>query len=309
MNRLNIKAVAVVVAAVVVLFSAPLPLAAQDSGIEAFVTRFYNLCLDRQPDSTGLDNWVSHLQQGTLTGADVAQRFIFSDEFLAKNTTDAQYLEILYAAFFNRPPDMEGYAGWLGQLQSGRGRQFVLTGFINSVEFAQLCLQYGIEAGSAGSISQTDAGRIAVSISGSESFKATIGQVTGILKTGYPPAYSQLALVSRIVERDLSGYSASAMADIDKMIIYIDLNSFSGFGDDKNLIIAATLSHELNHLANRDLADSMGIADYERLALQQELETCYGIGAPAWYISYLKNALEHIYDSSTWWWNRNDIAA
>ncbi|MDZ7836943.1 MAG: hypothetical protein U5N58_02780 [Actinomycetota bacterium] len=99
------------------------------------------------------------------------------------------------------------------------------------------------------------------------------------------------------------------MADIDRMVIYIDMGSFESFGPDRLSIIAATLSHELNHLANRDLADSMSIADFEKLALSQELETCYGIGAPAWYIDYIRRAIDSIYDSSTWWWNQNDVAA
>ena len=33
--------------------------AADRSAVENFVTRFYTLCLDREPDSTGLNGWVS----------------------------------------------------------------------------------------------------------------------------------------------------------------------------------------------------------------------------------------------------------
>jgi len=294
---------------ILVLLSFPSFIFAQSSGVEAFVTRFYNLCLDRQPDSAGLDNWVGHLKNGSLTGADVAQRFIFSQEFLAKQTTDEQFLDIMYKAFFGRDPDPEGYAGWLGQLQNGKSRSFVLTGFVNSVEFSQLCSAYGIEPGSVvGSSSAEEAS--GVSITGSEDFKGTIIQATDLLKSGHARAYRQLSLVVEIKERDLSNFQASAVADVGRRVISIDLSSFSGFGEDERIkIIAATLSHELNHIANRGIADSLSVADYEYLALTQELETCYAIGAPGWYISYIKATIANIYDSSTWWWNNNDVAA
>ena len=52
--------------------------------MSSFVTRFYNLCIDRDPDTAGLDSWVDYLFDGTLTGADLTYNFIFSPEFLDK---------------------------------------------------------------------------------------------------------------------------------------------------------------------------------------------------------------------------------
>jgi len=82
--------------------------AAQKKAIQAFVTRFYQLCLNRDPDVTGLDGWTNNLLNQTQTGADVAKGFIFSLEFIAKSTTNSQYLEILYKAFFDRNADPAG---------------------------------------------------------------------------------------------------------------------------------------------------------------------------------------------------------
>lgn len=117
------------------------------SDIEAFVTRFYNFCLDRNPDQPGLENWVGHLQSGRLSGADVAERFIFSEEFLAKNLGNEEFLNIMYRSFFGREPDPEGYAGWLAQLRGGMSRKSVLARFVNSTEFGNLCSAYGIKRG------------------------------------------------------------------------------------------------------------------------------------------------------------------
>ena len=37
-------------------------------GVEGFVTRLYEICLDRAPDTDGLNNWVSNLRSGSIPG-------------------------------------------------------------------------------------------------------------------------------------------------------------------------------------------------------------------------------------------------
>ncbi len=125
------------------------------SDIESFVTRFYQQCLSRDPDAPGLKGWADGLESGSLSGADVANGFIFSTEFTNRNTSNADYLYVLYRAFFNREPDTPGFNGWLSVLnQSTVGdpttRQSVLDGFLNSQEFSALCAVYGINPTSGG---------------------------------------------------------------------------------------------------------------------------------------------------------------
>ncbi len=112
--------------------------------VQAFVTRFYVQCLERQPDSYGLNEWVGRLMNGSRTGADVAHGFVFSEEFQASNHGNEAFLTILYSAFFNRQPDAEGYSAWLGRMAGGMSREKVLDGFLKSREFAQLCADFGI---------------------------------------------------------------------------------------------------------------------------------------------------------------------
>jgi hypothetical protein len=112
--------------------------------VKAFVTRFYQLCLSRNPDPAGLDGWVKALMDGSLTGSDVAYGFTFSPEFLERNTANDEYLRILYKAFFNRDPDPAGWAGWKSELDKGTAREQVLKGFIYAKEFNELCRSYGI---------------------------------------------------------------------------------------------------------------------------------------------------------------------
>jgi hypothetical protein len=116
----------------------------QREAVEAFVTRFYREVLDRDSDPQGLAYWVDNLLNQILTGADVAYEFFFSQEFIGRNTTNAQYLTILYNALFDREPDQAGWDFWLAELNSGKDRGNVLDGFLYSQEFAELSQFYGI---------------------------------------------------------------------------------------------------------------------------------------------------------------------
>ncbi len=113
-------------------------------GLPGFVTRFYTLTLERMPDAEGRDYWVDLLQSGAMTGEDIADGFIFSDEFLARNHPDGTYVSILYNAFFDRVPDHDGFVYWVAILGSGYSREYVLDKFIHSAEFEGICGSYGI---------------------------------------------------------------------------------------------------------------------------------------------------------------------
>ena len=123
----------------------PIPTEANEEGVRAFVTRLYRLLLGREPDSAGLDGWVDDLLSGRITGCDIAFGFIFSPEFINRNPSDEEYVDILYRAFFNREADIDGKNGWLDVLQSG-SREEVLDGFLFSQEFANLAASFGIIA-------------------------------------------------------------------------------------------------------------------------------------------------------------------
>lgn|GEM_PF-3311791 len=115
--------------------------------ITAFVNRFYVKCMDRRPDSEGLNYWVNQLATGQQTGADISQGFIFSSEFIAKNLSDNDFMGIMYRVFFNREPDSGGLEFWLEKLSTGMSRRDVLANFVKSREFTQICSEYGIQVG------------------------------------------------------------------------------------------------------------------------------------------------------------------
>ena len=115
--------------------------------VSAFVERMYTEVLGRASDADGKSDWVNRLVGHTGDGATLAEGFIMSDEFKGRGVTDADFLTILYKTFFNREPDEGGYNDWLGKLQAGVSRSEVLAGFVDSSEFAQLCVNYGISQG------------------------------------------------------------------------------------------------------------------------------------------------------------------
>lgn len=114
------------------------------TNVEDFVERFYEKVLDREAEAGGKIYWTDSLVTGARTGADVAQGFIFSQEFTNQNLNDDDYLNVLYSAFFNREADEGGFNYWKEQIANGKNRSEVLDGFIYSQEFKNLCATYSI---------------------------------------------------------------------------------------------------------------------------------------------------------------------
>ncbi|MGM0368398.1 MAG: DUF4214 domain-containing protein [Actinomycetota bacterium] len=117
-------------------------------GTTAFVTRMYQQTLNRQPDPAGLNSWVSQLKSGNMTGADVANNFILSNEFKSRNLSDQEFINVMYGSFFGRAPDPGGLNDWMSALSNGTSREQVMAGFINSEEFKNIAREYGINPGS-----------------------------------------------------------------------------------------------------------------------------------------------------------------
>lgn len=115
-------------------------------GVADFIERLYTVALGRASDPYGKADWVNRVRTQGYTGADLARGFLFSDEFLGKNMSDSAFLDVLYMTFFNRAADSQK-SYWQGLLDQGWTKKQVIDGFINSTEWANLCLTYGIASG------------------------------------------------------------------------------------------------------------------------------------------------------------------
>ena len=116
----------------------------KEDGVTGFVTRLYQVCLNRKPDAGGLKDWRTRLCEHTSSGREVAYGFIFSQEFINKKYSNADYVEHLYEAFMGRGSDAAGKKMWVDLLNTGWTREQVFDGFVGSQEFTGICNSYGI---------------------------------------------------------------------------------------------------------------------------------------------------------------------
>ena len=115
--------------------------------VEAFVTRMYRVCLQREPDDAGLQGWVSALRSGQATGAQVAYGFYNSPEMIKRRLPNEQYIALAYVGIMGRQADTGGKAVWTAVLDSGMSYSCIISGFTRSQEFTNLCSSYGIVRG------------------------------------------------------------------------------------------------------------------------------------------------------------------
>jgi hypothetical protein len=102
--------------------------------VTAFVISLYVRILGRGPDQAGLQGFVAQLQ-ATRTVLPTVQGFLASPEFLARNTSNTEFVTLLYRVFLNRVPDAGGLMGWVLALSGGMTRDQLVAQFAASPEF------------------------------------------------------------------------------------------------------------------------------------------------------------------------------
>ncbi len=113
---------------------------AQDTTFDAgsaSILRLYQATLNRLPDQTGHLGWTGQLTGGAALNQ-IAAGFVNSAEFQASysNTSNTEFVDLLYQNVLNRAADAAGSAAWTRQLDSGiRTREEVVVGFSESPEF------------------------------------------------------------------------------------------------------------------------------------------------------------------------------
>ena len=117
----------------------------QNEGVTSFVNRLYVKLLERQGDEDGMENWCRVILTRADTAENVAYGFVFSSEFTNRNTSNEEFVKIMYQTFLNREYDQTGLEDWVGQLNAGVSREQVFRGFAGSVEFHNLMVAYGVE--------------------------------------------------------------------------------------------------------------------------------------------------------------------
>ena len=120
---------------------------AANPGIGQFVTRLYTEALGREGEDAGINDWTAKIATREKTAEEVAtDGFFHSEEFQQKRQkmTDGEFLDVLYATFFDRTADEGGKADWMAQMQAGLTEDEVIQGFARSEEFSNLLSRYGL---------------------------------------------------------------------------------------------------------------------------------------------------------------------
>ncbi len=118
-------------------------------GVAGFISRIYTIALSRSYDQEGLNYWCGELEGYKSDGLTIFKRITDCPEFKNKDLSDKEYLTVLYATFFDRQPDGEGFNFWLDKLENDDKytRDYVLRCFVDSQEWANICAKYGILSG------------------------------------------------------------------------------------------------------------------------------------------------------------------
>ena len=119
-------------------------LSAGETEQTAFIERFYQNIMNRTADSGGMSTWLNVIQ--TQSATKVALGFFKSQEFINKNLSNEQFVDILYQTLFDRQSDTDGRNGWINQLNSGISQDEVMYGFFNAQEFKNLADRFGVTA-------------------------------------------------------------------------------------------------------------------------------------------------------------------
>ncbi len=116
----------------------------KNKDVTGFVSRLYNIMLDRAGDVGGLNDWTGKLLEKKQTPKQVAYGFVFSKEMTERNLTDKQFVTMLYNAMMDREPDDGGLKNWTDALAAGKSKEEVFNGFADSTEFANIVKAYGL---------------------------------------------------------------------------------------------------------------------------------------------------------------------
>jgi hypothetical protein len=101
------------------------------------VAGLYEALFDRAPDLPGLRFWLAGAEAG-VSIATLAEAFLATPEGASRAAlSNADFATMLYANLFERAPDAEGLAFWVGGLNAGLARGEMVQAFLNSREFLE----------------------------------------------------------------------------------------------------------------------------------------------------------------------------
>ena len=104
--------------------------------VSAQIYRLYAAVLGREPDVGGHQGWAAQLSSGAFSLQRLAGLFVGSPEFQTTygDSTNAEFVTLLYANVLNRTPSTVDRDYWAGRLDNGEARERVVLLFSETPE-------------------------------------------------------------------------------------------------------------------------------------------------------------------------------
>ena len=116
--------------------------------VKKYVAHLYNTVLERECSNHEMDWWIETILQNDLTCSQITYSFVFSDEYIANNSSDNEFVKMLYISLLDRIPQNSEVENWVNILYNDYSRKYVFQQFVQSDEFQNKCQDYKISSGS-----------------------------------------------------------------------------------------------------------------------------------------------------------------
>lgn len=115
--------------------------------ITLFIERLYNIILGRASNESGMEHWTGLCKNKDITITQMVHDFVFSEEYLGKNTSDEEYVNMLFDLVMDGKTDEDLKDKFLFYLEAGVSRMYVYSYFAHTDEFAAMCEGIDVEKG------------------------------------------------------------------------------------------------------------------------------------------------------------------
>lgn len=112
--------------------------------LSKYIDNFYVQAFNREPDYGGKLFWYNKLKNHEESLRYFITNLIYEKEFIEKNYSDYEFIDILFKIIFERNPDSEGFKFWLNkykekklELGKSEAQKYVIDSFLNSDEFKE----------------------------------------------------------------------------------------------------------------------------------------------------------------------------
>jgi len=113
-----------------------------------FIIRLYRNVLGRNEDQGGLEFWLNGLLTRSYDGFTICEEFFLSDEFTGRNTTNEEFINILYNTCMDREADSSGMKFWLNELITDASprssRHTIMMRFLHEPEYKRILHEFGL---------------------------------------------------------------------------------------------------------------------------------------------------------------------